>query len=196
MVLTRFKPLFIQFTSPIVDKLQTFGLSANHISSIGFLISIIGSSFFYLEIYILGSIFVGVGGILDIIDGEIARRNQVSKKGDFLDHSLDRFSDVIIILGISSGIESWIIGTLAISGTLLTSYMGTQSQAVGENRVYKGVLGRADRITLIVIGGIIHPFISEFSILEITLIIIAVLGNITALQRFKSTWLDLKKKEE
>lgn len=196
MVLTRFKHVVIQFTSPIVDKIHNSGISANYISLIGFFIVILGSLFFYIDTYILASIFVGIGGILDVIDGEIARRNQVSKKGDFLDHSLDRFSDVLIILGITGGIESWIIGTLAISGTLLTSYMGTQSQAVGKNRVYKGILGRADRITLIVIGGIIHPFISEISILEITLIIIAVLGNITALQRFKSTWSALKKKEK
>lgn len=192
MVLTRFKPIAVHFTSPLVSKVQNFGFSANQISIIGFLIILVGSFLFYINLYIIASFFIGFGGILDIVDGELARKNNESKRGDFLDHSLDRFSDVMILLGITAGIGSWIFGTFAILGTLLTSYIGTQAQAVGQERVYAGILGRADRLALKFIGGLIHPFISSISVLEIILILIAVLGNLTALQRFRSTWKKLK----
>ena len=88
-------------------------------------------------------------------------------------------------------------------GMLLTSYMGTQSQAVGYQRVYGGLLGRADRLVLLMIAPVLHHFlfimnitISEtFNVLELVLIILAIIGNITAIQRFYLTmkWFNTKK---
>jgi archaetidylinositol phosphate synthase len=104
-------------------------------------------------------------------------------------------------------LSGWVdlrIGLLAIIGMLLTSYMGTQSQAIGHKRDYSGLLGRADRLVLLMIAPIIqHIFLHYnytrvfgFSILELVLIYFAVMGNITALQRFVSTLRSLKKKEQ
>src|SRR2546430_14514327 len=48
------------------------------------------------------------------------------------------------------------VGMLALLGVLLTSYMGTQAQAVGQGRAYGGILGRADRLVLLFLGGLIQ----------------------------------------
>jgi archaetidylinositol phosphate synthase len=77
-------------------------------------------------------------------------------------------------------------------GVLLTSYLGTQAQAVGLKRKYEGFLTRADRLTLLIIAPLIqfvllfldisHPL--NHSFLEWVMIYFAIIGNATALQRF------------
>ncbi|MBU0497788.1 MAG: CDP-alcohol phosphatidyltransferase family protein [Candidatus Thermoplasmatota archaeon] len=145
----------------------------------------------------LAVLFVFLNGLFDALDGKIAKlSNRTSKRGDFIDHALDRYADVLIIGGLA--LSQWIrpsIGLLALIGVLLTSYMGTQAQAVGYQRVYAGLLGRADRLALLMIIPILqHITLSisiqlpyELTILEVMLLYFAIMGNITALQRFYQT---------
>ena len=92
------------------------------------------------------------------------------------------------------------VGTLALLGVLLTSYMGTQAQAVGQGRAYGGVLGRADRLVLLFFGGLIQLLVApsgglvagvgilQFGPLEWFMVLFAVLGNATAVQRAVGIW--------
>jgi len=151
-------------------------------------------------------IFVSLNGLFDAIDGKVAKlTNKVSKKGDFLDHALDRYADVFMVGGLA--LSSWCdtrIGLLAIVGMLLTSYMGTQSQAVGYQREYSGLLGRADRLVILMVTPVIQHMLLYsniqmhwgISLLSWVLIYFAVVGNITAVQRFYSTlkWFGKRKK--
>jgi archaetidylinositol phosphate synthase len=152
---------------------------------------------FYLYIAV---IFVFLNGLFDAIDGKVAKlSNKTSKQGDFLDHAIDRYADVFMVGGLA--LSPWLknhpyIGFLAIVGVLLTSYMGTQAQAVGYKREYSGLLGRADRLALLMIAPIIQHILLNYSnfklplelfLLEWILIYFAFMGNITAIQRFYST---------
>jgi archaetidylinositol phosphate synthase len=73
--------------------------------------------------------------------------------------------------------------------------MGTQAQAIGHIRDYSGLLGRADRLALLIVFPVIQHVTLPLSfqlpwgttVLELVLIYFAVVGNITALQRFYST---------
>ncbi len=143
---------------------------------------------------LIAALCILLNGLFDAIDGKVAHLSQTATaRGDFLDHALDRYADVFIIGGLA--LSPWCrpsIGLLALIGVLLTSYMGTQAQAVGCRRDYSGLLGRADRITILIIFPIIqHAFLLtsytlpyQLTILEIAMIIFAIIGNITALQRF------------
>jgi archaetidylinositol phosphate synthase len=151
-------------------------------------------SFSYHFLLLLSALFVAGNGFLDALDGKVARlQNRASMKGDFLDHVLDRYSDIFIMGGIIlSGWCDTRIGVLALVGVLLTSYMGTQAQAVGLKRKYEGFLTRADRLTLLIIAPLIqfvlllinlsHPL--NLSFLEWVMAYFAIMGNATALQRF------------
>jgi len=78
--------------------------------------------------------------------------------------------------------------------------MGTQAQAVGLSRVYGGLIGRADRLLIIIVAtllSLIYPYpipasgllnLLSFSFLGWTIVIFAVLCNVTALQRFFYAW--------
>ena len=130
--------------------------------------------------------------------------NKTSKRGDFLDHAIDRYADVFMVGGLA--LSPWCrypaIGLLAIVGMLLTSYMGTQAQAIGYKREYSGLLGRADRLVLLMIAPIIQHILLIYTnielplglfLLEWILIYFVVMGNFTAIQRFYSTLCWLRK---
>jgi archaetidylinositol phosphate synthase len=95
-----------------------------------------------------------LGGTFDVIDGEVARRTaRTSVRGDFLDHVLDRYADVLLVVGIAvSGYANPVLAFLALASLLLTSYMGTQAQAVGQGRLYSGLLSRADRLVVLAVA--------------------------------------------
>ena len=101
--------------------------------------------------FLVVCLLIFLSGLLDVIDGEVARAtHRASLRGDFLDHVFDRYADVAILLGLAaSGYTIPVLALLALVSLLLTSYMGTQSQAVGAGRLYGGALARADRILIL-----------------------------------------------
>ncbi|MCL1984686.1 MAG: CDP-alcohol phosphatidyltransferase family protein [Methanomassiliicoccaceae archaeon] len=200
--------------TPVAKRL--INVNPNTISWIGLIIAFISGLLFYLSgtatkwewLLIAGAVVVIVSGYFDALDGKVAKLSgKASKKGDFLDHVFDRYADVFMIGGVA--VSTWCdpyIGMLALVGVLLTSYMGTQAQAVGAPRLYAGFLGRADRVVLSTLFPIIqfialwlgHGYIDVFgyvtlSWLEIMMLWFAIVGNLTAIQRAIVTWRNMSK---
>jgi archaetidylinositol phosphate synthase len=156
----------------------------------------------YLFMLPLAAALVFLSSFFDAFDGALARYSKkASKRGDFLDHVLDRYADIFILGGIMlSPYCRNFTGLLAIIGVLLTSYMGTQAQALVGKRDYKGLAGRANRLLLLIFVPLIH-FILEISnvgmpygigLIEWMMIYFAVVGNINAITRATDTWKALK----
>jgi len=123
---------------------------------------------------------------------------------------LDRYADTILLLGIT--LSGWIdpyLGLLALVSLLLTSYMGTQAQAITGKRLYGGILGRADRIVLLTLGALLMSMITtwdllvkgglefplwghvlgwSFGPLDLIMIYFVVAGQVTATYRAFTTW--------
>ena len=143
---------------------------------------------------LIGAAMVFLTAVLDALDGIVARlRNLSSKRGDLVDHTLDRVADIIILGGIAIGplvvIE---VGFAAIIGVLMLSYMGTQAQAVGAGREYAGLLGRADRLIVLIIIPIIHYFNQEQNYMELMCYMFAIVCTLSAFYRFNRIWAELK----
>ena len=104
---------------------------------------------------IVGVILILIAGVLDGLDGALARHQGTDGPyGDFLDHTIDRVVDVGILVAIglnTSFVDSPSSGYLAGLLTLFGSYMGTQAQSVGLNRIYGG-FSRADRMVLTLVA--------------------------------------------
>jgi archaetidylinositol phosphate synthase len=100
------------------------------------------------------AVLIFFAGFFDVVDGEVARAtHRTSVRGDLLDHVIDRYADLFIVLGIAvSGFANPILALLALVSLLLTSYMGTQAQAVGQGRLYSGLLSRADRLIVLALA--------------------------------------------
>ena len=199
--------------TPVAKKL--INVNPNMISWGGLILAFLSGLLFYFSyeyhyLLIVGAVVVLISGYFDALDGKIAKlAGKASSKGDYLDHVFDRYADVFMIGGVA--VSAWCdpyIGLLALVGVLLTSYMGTQAQAIGAPRLYAGLLGRADRVVLSTLFPIIqfimifagHSVIEvagySMSWMEIMMIWFAVVGNFTAVQRGVITWTNLSMKKD
>ncbi|UAL07797.1 MAG: CDP-alcohol phosphatidyltransferase family protein [Candidatus Methanogranum gryphiswaldense] len=196
--------------TPVAKKL--INVNPNTISWIGLILAFLSGlllyySYQYHWFLLLGALLVIVSGYFDALDGKVAKlSDKASKKGDYLDHVFDRYADIFMIGGVA--VSAWCnpyLGILALVGVLLTSYMGTQAQAIGAPRLYSGLLGRADRVVLSTLFPIIqlimilvgYPYIviGDISVswMEVMMIYFAIVGNATAIQRAMITWKNLNK---
>ncbi|AFK19073.1 CDP-alcohol phosphatidyltransferase family protein [Haloferax mediterranei ATCC 33500] len=199
MTLDQYRDTADKLLVPFVSAADTAGLSPNGVSVIAFGFAIAAGAAFGLADplwYGLGAVFVFLNGWLDLVDGALAREQGVSSKaGDLLDHVLDRYADIVVLVGLAAGIDSFALGLAAVTGVLMTSYLGTQIQAVGLGRAYGGLVGRADRLALMGIAGLASAVYTDplggFTLVGWLLVFFAIVGHLTALQRFWGAWSDL-----
>lgn len=198
MTLDQLRPLANRMLDPFVGLSVKFGLTPNAVSVLAFGFAGGAAAAFYLggsnpTWYLAGAVLVFLNGWMDLLDGALARELEVSSRaGDLLDHVIDRYADIVIIAGLAAGVEQYALGLLAVTGVLMTSYLGTQAQAVGLDRVYGGLLGRADRLALVGFVGVLATVFSNavagLTIVGWLLVLFAVVGHLTAVQRFYHAW--------
>ncbi len=194
MTLDHFRPRVNEIFEPLVAVAKRLGLTPNTSTLIALFCSVAAGIFFYLGSMEFAVVMVALNAVFDAIDGALARELGVaSPRGDFLDHVLDRYADIFIITGIfAGGAAPWQIGVFALTGVLMSSYIGTQAQAVGVGRIYGGMLGRADRLVLVMVAGILTILMPDaiygFTYLGWLLCIFGVFGHYTAVQRFLRVW--------
>ncbi|EMA51460.1 CDP-alcohol phosphatidyltransferase family protein [Halococcus thailandensis] len=198
MTLDQYRSLADRLLEPFVGLAARAGLTPNGVSALAFVLAGAAGVAYALAggeslWYLVGAVLVGLNGALDLLDGALARRlNTASPAGDLLDHVLDRYADIVLVVGLAIGIERMLLGIVAVTGVLMTSYLGTQAQAVGLDRVYGGLLGRADRLALIgivtAIAAFVAPSLFDVGLVGWLLVVLAVVGHLTALQRLSHAW--------
>jgi len=194
MTLDQYRSHVKVYFDPIVAVAIRCRLTPNFFTLAALLASAVAGILFYLRMEFWGVLAVAANAFCDAMDGAVAREMKCqSKRGDFLDHAVDRYADIFIITGIfAGGLVSWQIGVFALTGVLMASYLGTQAQAVGVGRYYGGLLGRADRLVMIMVVGIIDMLVPlsfyGLSLLGWMLVLFGVFGHITAFQRFAYVW--------
>lgn len=208
MVLNKFRGAGERLLGPWADRLAPGGADRLSWASLAAAFAA-GAAFAFSDgarsyLLIVGAVLVLVNALLDALDGLVARKTgSASPAGNFLDHVIDRYADLAILTGLAlSAFGDLRLGLLAITGVFLTSYLGTQAEAVGLSRDYGGVLGRADRLVLLtavpaaqfvvvslavsaswsLTGPLGHPI--AITLVGLLLIVLGALGHITAVQRF------------
>lgn len=199
--------------SPFAEALGALGVTPNVLSGLALGAGVIAGVALAFSgpgnppgLLLAGAGFVFLNAFLDGLDGHLARYQGVaSDRGDYVDHAVDRLSDAAILVGIVLspwtvalwGVPADALGVLAVAGVLLTSYMGTQAQAVGVGRDYSGLLGRADRMVLLFWAPVAQYAVDLLgwslplgvpNLMVLLLAWFALAGNITALQRFHQGW--------
>lgn len=199
MVFHSYRTLADKILEPIAMRLKN--VSPDVFSWLALIFAFLTGLAFFVnipEFLLLASIFVGISGSCDALDGALARvSKRATKRGDLLDHVLDRYADVFIIGGLmfSTWVRDW-LGFFAIIGVLLLSYMGTQAHALVGKRDYSGYLGRATRLLILVVAPAAHYILLQlgisqifgFTLLEWIMIGFAVVGNLSAIQRAFNAW--------
>ena len=165
----------------------------NIVTTFGFLVTISAGIAFFMGHVRIAGLLVLIGGVIDIIDGQVARgTGMASVFGSFYDSTLDRVSEIVVFLGIFSLYGGghpdfdypWMVYTvaLAMAGSLMVSYTRARAEALGMD-CKVGLMQRLERVVLI--GGAALLFGGAFdgAVLTWVLILMAVLTNFTAFQR-------------
>lgn len=194
MTLDQYRSHAKVFFDPLVAVAIRCRLTPNFFTIAAFLASAAAGILFFLRLELWGVVAVALNAFCDAMDGAVARELKIqSRRGDFLDHAVDRYADIFIITGIfAGGMVIWPVGVFALTGVLMSSYLGTQAQAVGVGRYYGGILGRADRLVMIMVVGIIDLLVPMsfygLSWIGWMLVLFGIFGHFTAFQRFAYVW--------
>ncbi|MGD8457608.1 MAG: CDP-alcohol phosphatidyltransferase family protein [Anaerolineales bacterium] len=174
--------IFRQPLEIIGNFFYKLGVKPNVITFTGVIGTLIGAIFVAYGKLTLGGVIIMVMSAVDVLDGAVARAGgEPEEFGAFVDSVSDRYSDLMIfgsLLWYFVETESYLDGVvtfLAAAGSVLVSYVRARAQSLGfEAKV--GIMTRAERIIVVVAALIFNkPFIG--------VLLIAVFGNITAIQR-------------
>lgn len=188
-MLDKLRPQVKVVIDPLAMKL---GINPNIITMIGLLVSIIAAILFAQGNLLLGAIFIGLSGFVDVLDGTVARKQaRTTPFGGVLDSTVDRFADAFILIGIIyGGFVDPIIGILALHASISVSYVRARAESEGI-KCNVGIAERPERLVILMAGAFLGYFINP-QIMYLAVVIVMVLGYITVLQRLYHTWRELK----
>lgn len=178
---------------PVTRWLIRRGVHPNAITTFGFLSTIVAGYLFHLDHVRWAGFLILLGGLLDIFDGRVARESGLASKfGSFYDSTLDRMSEIVVYLGLLSlyttinpdPADLWMIYmiALAMAGSLMVSYTRSRAEALGLD-CSVGFMQRAERVVLLGLGALLFGLMWDGVVLMGILVILAVLTNLTAVQR-------------
>jgi CDP-diacylglycerol--glycerol-3-phosphate 3-phosphatidyltransferase len=180
------------FLNAVAMFFNRLGLTPNTLTIIGLGLVCIIAAVIAAGYEALGAVLLIFGAGFDATDGSLARlTNRVTKFGGFLDSSLDRYADGILMLALVwRGIElqnRWmiILAVIALIGSFLVSYTRARAEGIGI-QMKEGWFTRLERMIVLVLGLLSTLVIGQTGLL-IALGILAVLSNLTAIQRIVAT---------
>ena len=181
-MLSHYKSHLHGVAEPVASALLRLHLRPNQLTVLGLGVSAVAAWALSQEWLRVGAVLLTVAGLFDFFDGALARlAGQVTPFGAFLDSVVDRYSDLIVLLGIvllfdRTGDRLGLLVTLAaIVGTMMVSYTKARAQSIGVSCEI-GLMERPERLIGLIAG-------AAFNVLVPMMIVLAVLTNVTALQR-------------
>lgn len=218
--------------NPLVQLLIRLKVTPNMVTTIGLVINIIAALVFIwgaetgskddLSYIGIGSGLILFAGLFDMLDGQVARLgHKTSRFGALFDSVLDRYSELIMFLGICYYLVahhyliSSLIAFCALVGSMMVSYVRARAEGLGLE-CKNGLMQRPERIVIISVSGIICGIVSacnggnqkvymealNFDVIETISIFIypltavAVLSNLTAIKRLRYCQKQLNHLEE
>ena len=182
-------------TEPLVRLLAKTPITPSALTWIGFVLTVVAAALVVTGQLLAAGIVMLVGGLFDMLDGALARyKKQTSRFGAFLDSTLDRLSEVVVLLGILvlEAKEQSLIGVLlvglALVGSLLVSYIRARAEALGLD-CQVGLFTRPERVIVLALGLLLGHI--DY-VLIIALAIIVFFSFFTAGQRLFYVWRAIK----
>ena len=181
-----FEKILRKTFSGLLDTIAGFllglGLKPNHITLAGLCGNIIAAVLIGSGRLMAGGLMAALMGPLDAVDGAMARKIGVPTRfGGFLDSVIDRYDELLLLGGVlvyfTRGGNTWgiYLTYAAAAGSVLVSYMRARAEALGfDGKV--GLLTRVERYIILILGLLLNWIIYSVGI-------IAILGNVTAIQR-------------
>lgn len=158
---------FYWFVGPVERLAISLRLSPTAFNLLGVVFGVTAGVFFALGWINLGGWAVLLGGAADVLDGRVARAQELEgPRGAFLDSTLDRFAEVGAFVGLAvyfqASATALFVVTSALGGSLLVSYARARGESVGVT-CKVGVMQRAERLLLVGFGGLLDPALTAWA---------------------------------
>jgi len=162
---------------------------------LGFLINVGAAVCLGMGYWFFAGCLILIGGFFDILDGAVARvSNKTSKFGGFLDSVIDRYSDIVLLIGliwyyaVRGNPACVFIVCIVLMGCILVPYSRAKAE-IFINHCNIGLMERAERTIFLALGSI-------FNVMNVVLWVLAILTHLTVFQRIHYAWKEMKKLEE
>lgn len=201
MNITALRPYFVESLEPLASVFVRIGMTPNQISVLSLFFGILCAWMYSSQEFLIGSIMLVISGILDLVDGTVARKlGRESEFGAVFDWIVDKYVDGFALLGIAvSGLASISrilplgpaadvgVAVIAIIGSMMNTFIkpvvyaevGYSERIEGKiNDPLEGVgfFGRPETIVVLVLGGVT-------GLMWVALPIVALCTNLSAVQR-------------
>ena len=193
MFTARFEAWVRRHAQALMAALGRLPITPNQITFVGLGLTFVASVLAALGHLRWAGVVLIFAGTFDILDGALARSSGRSYPyGAFLDSTLDRYSEGAIYIGLaayfastSGPLQRWLLlaTVAALAGSFLVSYVRARAQSLGFT-CETGLFKRPERVVVTVVGLIFGGVL-----LTIVVFLLAILTNLTALQRIREVWL-------
>jgi len=189
-MLTKLKEKVQKMLTAEAQVAHRIGLTPNVISFIGVILAFLSATAYgewqidnrYL---LIATVLLLLSGFCDALDGVLARLYQEATVfGGFLDSLLDRYADAVVYAGIIvGGLCDVLWGLMALIGSLLVSYSRARAEAANVKMESVGLAERAERMIILAIASLVAFLWQAQTAMNAGIIILAILSNLTVLQR-------------
>jgi len=189
MFTARFQEWVRAHARRLVTALHLRGVTPDGLTLTGLGVTVVAAVLVGLGWLLAGGLVLLFAGLFDILDGAVARvAGRVRPYGAFLDSTTDRYAEVVTYAALlyhfvsqrGNALPAMLV-VIALGGSLLVSYVRARAQSLGFT-CDGGLLARPERVVITAAGLVISP------LLIWALWILAVLTNVTALQRIVMVW--------
>ncbi len=171
----------------IVRMLALSRIHPNVLTFLGLLVNGVAAGLLASGRFVAAGLVIISAGLFDMVDGRVAREtNRVTRFGGFFDSVLDRYSDLVLLMGLLvyyASINRYfyvVLTAVVMTGSVMVSY--TRARAENAIPLCKvGFMERPERVVLMIIGAL-------FGRMAQVLWVIAVLANLTVIHRMLYTW--------
>ena len=201
MNITALRPRLVRYIEPIATVFCKAGITPNQISLLSLFFGVLCAVSYCYQMFILGSLFLFISAVLDLVDGSVARRTEKETRfGAVFDWIADKYVDALVILGIGiSGIA--ILSQIPVfspgkrqryrchcnhrlpdehvhqaGGLCRDGIQGPRGRKIEDPLEGVGFFGRPETILVLLLGGLT-------GFIWVSVIVIAVGTNLSALQR-------------
>ena len=184
LLVSQLKTVATGVLRPLAHFFIRIGFRPDWLTLIGLLLNVVATAAFAMAQLQWGAAIMLFAGLLDVLDGQVAREGRSETKfGALLDSTTDRYSEIFLYFGIGAylvrGGELLVSGILffALAGSLMVSYVRARAEGLGED-CKVGFMQRPERLAALAVGGLIgHEG------LVFVLVVLAVTTNYTVVER-------------
>ncbi|MEK7257820.1 MAG: CDP-alcohol phosphatidyltransferase family protein [Bacteroidota bacterium] len=226
------QPVVYQVINPLIGLLVRWNVKPNTITTLGLAVNTIATGIFIWgaergqrsdhSIIAWAGVVILFAGLFDMIDGRLARVGKMSSKfGALYDSVLDRYSEMIMFLGICwylvahSYFLSSLFAFVAMIGSIMVSYIRARAESLGAHADV-GLMQRPERVIIVGVSAICCgifsatmgsdfkitkdwlpiPLFETISIFTLPIVVMAVLTNVTAINRLMYSRKELEENDE